>query len=332
MDATSPTDSTAATPEFLPTGRLGIRSLLWVLAVIIMISAVIYQKTTGPTYPRKGSFEFAGEVHKYRLIRSQWTNSKDFPQNAEVALPAVEGVSGTLFWRRYKAGDDFSSLPMEVRLEQGGESNVLAADLPKQTFAAAKYEYYIELQTPEGMLRVPEVDATAEVAADGPPVENVVIRFKDWVPGYILWPHIILMFFSVLWGMRTALAALAGHYNFRRYAWITFTGMTLGGMVLGPIVQKYAFGEFWTGWPNGYDLTDNKMLIMWVSWIVAISTIGLKPRPKEGVGRGVVVLAALAMTAVYLIPHSLSGSELDYSKIEEGMTAEEAVKAIGTGD
>ena len=249
-----------------------------------------------------------------------------------MALPAVEGVSGTLFWRRYKAGDDFASIPMAVRLEQGGDKNVLAADLPKQTFAAAKYEYYIELQTPQGLVRVPEIDVAAAVDTDGPPADNVVIRFKDWVPGYILWPHIVLMFFSVLWGMRTALAALAGHSNFRRYAWVTFTGMTFGGMVLGPIVQKYAFGEFWTGWPNGYDLTDNKMLIMWVSWIVATSTIGLKPRPKESVGRGVVVLAALAMTAVYLIPHSLSGSELDYSKIEDGMTAEEAVKAIGTGD
>ena len=47
----------------------------------------------------------------------------------------------------------------------------------------------------------------------------------------------------------------------------------LGGMLLGPFVQKYAFGEFWTGWPNGHDLTDNKTLIMWLVWAAALYVV-----------------------------------------------------------
>ena len=54
----------------------------------------------------------------------------------------------------------------------------------------------------------------------------------------------------------------------------------------------------------------------------------MKPKPKEAIGRIVVLVAAVVMTGVYAIPHSMQGSELDYSKIEEGVSPEDA---IGTG-
>ena len=100
-------------------------------------------------------------------------------------------------------------------------------------------------------------------------------------------------------------------------------------MVLGPIVQKFAFGEYWTGFPRGYDLTDNKMLIMWLAWIAAAGTIGFRPGPREGVGLAVVVLSTIVMMVAYLIPHSFGGSELDYTQLEAGVPAREAV---GTAD
>jgi Na+/melibiose symporter-like transporter len=68
---------------------------------------------------------------------------------------------------------------------------------------------------------------------------------------------------------------------------------------------------------------------MWLSWIFACSVIGFKPQKKETVNRIVVIIAALVMSAVYLIPHSMRGSELDYSKLEEGVPVHEA---IGTSE
>ena len=41
-----------------------------------------------------------------------------------------------------------------------------------------------------------------------------------------------------------------------------------------------------------------------------------------------VLAAGLVMTVVYLIPHSLRGSELDHEKLDQGVPASEA---IGTG-
>lgn len=106
-------------------------------------------------------------------------------------------------------------------------------------------------------------------------------------------------------------------------------GITVGGMVLGPFVQKHAFGEYWTGFPSGYDLTDDKTLVMWLAWLVACAVLGLKERRIGAQERLAALLAAAVMIAVYLIPHSLRGSELDYSQVDRGVPAAEA---IGTGD
>jgi len=107
---------------------------------------------------------------------------------------------------------------------------------------------------------------------------------------------------------------------------VALIGMTVGGMVLGPIVQKLAFGDYWTGWPYGGDWTDNKMLVMWLSWVFAASVIGFRPRRREGISRAAVLLAALVMTAVYLIPHSMGGSELNYEAVDQGTDPENAIR------
>ena len=84
----------------------------------------------------------------------------------------------------------------------------------------------------------------------------------------------------------------------------------LGGMILGPIVQKFAFGEFWTGFPVGKDLTDNKALVAFVFWIIAWAGNIKKPRPY------LPVIAAIINLGIGFIPHSLMGSELDYTSGE----------------
>ncbi|HSG08728.1 MAG TPA: hypothetical protein VLA36_10250 [Longimicrobiales bacterium] len=157
---------------------------------------------------------------------------------------------------------------------------------------------------------------------------TIVMRCKDPVPLPALLSHVSFMFFAVLVGMRAGLGALAAPGNVRKLAWIALGLMTVGGMVLGPFVQKYAFGAHRTGFPWGYDLTDNKTLIMWLAWIGACAALGRPGRtdtPKWG-SRLTVFAAAAVMTLVYLIPHSLRGSELDYEEVESGTPAAEAVR------
>jgi uncharacterized membrane protein len=138
--------------------------------------------------------------------------------------------------------------------------------------------------------------------------EEVRIRFKGHVPAAILIPHVILMFLAFWFMIRTALESIFKGERTYTLAIISLIAITLGGMILGPIVQKYAFGAYWTGWPFGTDLTDNKTALAFVSWIVAVWF--LRKDKKKILWP---VIAAIISLATYVIPHSVLGSQLDYS-------------------
>lgn len=303
MEDTPTNPSTLRTPLWLTV-------LLWIVAVGLMMGAAMYQEATGPTKELRGQFQIGGEIYDYELIRSQETT-----RGAPIAVPNPgEFVTAHVFYKRLNTDDPFIPIPMAL---DGGE---LVGILPVQP-AAGKLEYYVQLQSREEQLRIP---------AEGQ--EPVVIRYKDPVSIPVLIAHIFFMFFGVLLGIRTGLGALFATTGTRRLAWVTLFLITIGGMILGPVVQKQAFGALWTGFPWGYDLTDNKTLIMWIVWVGAVGVLGLKVNRERGwKGRVAILLASVVMTAVYLIPHSLRGSELDYSQIDQGVPAEEAVTTGRSG-
>jgi hypothetical protein len=92
------------------------------------------------------------------------------------------------------------------------------------------------------------------------------------------------------------------------YTILTLVSMLIGRLIMGPIMQKYAFGAYWTGWPFGHDLTDNKTLVAFIVWLIAFFV--LRKNPKN---RFWPVFAAVITLAVFVIPHSVLGSEFDYS-------------------
>jgi hypothetical protein len=293
------------------------RVLLWALAVVLAASAMIYQRATGPTYPLKAKFQLGGADHRYEFLRSHETTAG---APVEIVLPGdAPNVRGTVHWRRYPTKDDFAPIPMRearVRVTEPGKPTkselLLTAELPKQP-AAGKVEYYVTLEEDQGTVRLPGEGA-------------VLLRYKDPVPDEVLVPHVTMMILVIIVGMRAALSAIFDPVTTRRYAWVALTLMTVGGMVLGPIVQKYAFGEYWTGFPWGGDWTDNKMLVMWLAWVVACVVLGASTRPVTRIGRAATILAALVMTGAYLIPHSMGGSQLDYEAVEQGVDPKEAIR------
>lgn len=156
--------------------------------------------------------------------------------------------------------------------------------------------------------------------------DRIVLRYKDPVSNSILIPHVSLMIIVIIFGIRAGLSALFDQGSMRRWVIVAFVAMTIGGMILGPLVQKSAFGEFWTGFPFGGDFTDNKTLIMWSVWALALAVIGFKPKKQENISRIAVLVAAVVMIGVYLIPHSMGGSTLDYDKVDQGIDPKEAIK------
>jgi hypothetical protein len=269
---------------------------VWLLAFALAAGIGHHQRKTGPTYPVRGEIEIGGAERAYRLVRSG-TSGED----AVVSVPATDD-GGEIHYRRYEAGDEFTTVPLR---RQGDE---LVANLPTQP-PAGKLEYFVTL----GARRLP-VEGTA------------VLRFKDAVPIWVLLPHIVVIFLAFMFGFRTAFAAVGNSPRLARLVAWTVGLMTLGGMILGPIVQKFAFGEFWTGWPRGQDLTDNKMLLLWAAWLVAGSVVLITRRSRPAAARILIVAATVVMVGVFLIPHSLRGSQLNYRKLDEGVTAEEAIE------
>lgn len=280
---------------------------LWLLAFALMLGAGIYQRLTGPTYRLRGSYEVAGQTLRYRLVRSAYSTA-----DTVVTIPAPAGVEALLAYRRYPTDDEFTVVRMERRRDE------LAATLPAQP-PAGKLEYHIELNTPDGPVLAPDTG------------ENAVIRFKGEVPSWVLIAHVAFMFFGVLVAWRAGIGALIGSGGLVRLSWTALILFTIGGLLLGPWVQQYAFGDWWTGVPFGWDLTDNKTLVMWLAWFIALLVIGRQVRRDPAAGdrdaqaRLAVVAAAIVTVAVYLIPHSMAGSQLDYAAIDRGATPEDAI-------
>ena len=255
----------------------------WLLAILITLSAAVYQRATGPTYPKKIDLTFNDQQYKIKLLRSHSSTKL-----CQVSLNIADNrVGGKILYKRYPSSDEFS----EIILERNGDN--LIAQLPNQA-PAGKLEYSILLN---------DVENNVEVLNSGP----VVIRFKGDVPATILIPHIFFMFFAMLFSNLTGLLALGKKERYKFYTVFTTLLLLAGGMLLGPVVQKFAFGELWTGVPFGWDLTDNKLLVAFVFWMVAVIGNWKKDRPYLS------LIAAIVLLLVYSIPHSMFGSELDYS-------------------
>ena len=274
--------------------------LLWFIAFIITLGAAYYQRTTGPTYSKRVSVALNDSLYQLKLVRSIGLDNRP-----EVELNIKDtSIKAVLYYKRFNTQDEYLSADFKYKVYpihssfmnkilKMYEEKGLFAEVPQQP-AAGKIQYYIEFTDSKG---------TQTIMRDTP----VVIRFKGGVPGYILLPHVLIMFFAMLFSTGAGLLAVAKIPSYKKYGIWTLVLLIAGGIILGPIVQKFAFGKFWTGVPIGWDLTDNKTLIALIFWILAVIVNYKKDKPLY------TILAAIMLLIVFSIPHSLFGSELNYS-------------------
>jgi hypothetical protein len=279
------------------------KSIYWILAIIITLSAAYYQRKTGPTYPKSMEVSVNGTTHEVKLVRSIEIGS-----GTDVKLGIEDTtISATIYYKRFKTDDPYSEA--EFRYEKRAVDSFIMnkifgmyseegwfATLPEQP-AAGKLQYWFEINDRSGKSKYLENNP-------------IVIRYKGAVPSRVLTPHILAMFFAMLLSTLTGLMALGRDKAYRKYGIATWILLFAGGMILGPMVQFNAFGEYWTGIPFGWDLTDNKTLIAVVFWTLAVIMNLRRER------RGYTILAAIILLLIYSIPHSMFGSELDYSSGE----------------
>ncbi len=258
-------------------------SLYWILAVIITLATAYYQRKTGPTRPKRIEIILNNTHYTLKLLRTH-----EGEEDCEISFEIPDtSISGKVLYKRYPSNDEWT----EVALVR--DSTLLKTGLPFQP-PAGKLAYQVRLES-----KYEKVNITGD--------EPVVIRFKGGVPNIIIGPHIAIMFIAMLLSNLAGLLAIVGHKRYVFYGKLTLTALLIGGMILGPLVQFHAFGKAWTGIPLGWDLTDNKTLISFIFWLVAVAMNWKKNRP------GYTILAAIVLLLIYTIPHSTYGSELDYS-------------------
>ncbi len=279
--------------------------LLWVITIVITLSAMIYQRATGPTKPKSVDVELDGQHYDFKLLRTMEIGS---PCNVDLQIEDKDVVA-TMEYRLYRTNNPWQKVEMKrvaskkrAFFGEGKEIEVCRYMLPEQA-AAGKIEYKINLT--KGI-------KTMSLTPDAP----VVVRWKGFVPRYILIPHVIAMILSLFFATRAGVEAIAGGPKAFNYARITVITLAIGGLMLGPLVQKYAFGDYWTGWPFGGDWTDNKTIVSWVFWLIAMIVLRKKPENKIWP-----TIAMLVLFSIYLIPHSMGGSELnnETGKVETGL-------------
>ncbi len=255
--------------------------LIWVIAIFITIGAAYYQRISGPTQPVKYEFTINDSLIKFKLPRSNQGVS-----NFNIKLEVPEEVSGRVIYRRYPTSEAWDTIQLQR------SSDTLKVMLPQQP-NAGKLEYSVEL-------------FQGTEAINFQQTENTIIRFRGSVPAWVMIPHILLMFLAMLWSNATGILAVWNIPSYKKHAIITSTLFVVGGFIFGPIMQKYAFGEYWTGWPFGGDLTDTKVMVSVIFWILAVVLNRKKDRPW------IMIIAALILFIIFMIPHSAAGSEFNY--------------------
>ena len=257
------------------------KSFIWIFALLITGAAGYYQRVTGPTKPLKT--EVSNGIQRFPVVFLRTHGgTTDCPVVIQISDITVKGF---LLYRKYPSKDEMT------KIELKREGDKLTAFLPNQP-PAGKLEYRVDLEK-EGNPLIIDNSAT------------VIIRFKGEVPPVVLIVHIVLMFLGMLFSNVTGIYALFKIRSYKFMTVLTFAILVVGGLVLGPIVQKYAFNEWWSGIPFGWDLTDNKTLIAILVWLMALEMLRRKSAAFW------VIVASLVTIVIFAIPHSLFGSQLD---------------------
>ena len=257
---------------------------LWTLAVVVTVFALVYQRMTGPTYPLRGHVTLGAATVPLKLVRS-YGGAGDQPV---IVVAPDTAVTGSVQWKRFPSADAWDTLPL-VR-----HGDTLATALPHQP-PAGKLAYQLRLARGGERLVFP--------------TEPAITRFKGDISAFVIIPHLLCMFGGLMLLMRAGIGALAKEEKYPTWAQVGVLLFAFGGFVFGPWMQHQAFGPWWAGFPFGSDMTDNKTAVAMLAWLVALWKLR---GGKEA--RGPVMAAALVTMAVFLIPHSVFGSQIDWSK------------------
>lgn len=262
------------------------KQIILILAIALTLLSIIYQRLTSPTEPDKFEISIAGEMQKFKLPRSG-TSGTDL----EIKIDRIPSDT-TSFYLSYKA---YPSTKDWTKLKMAKRNDSYTAQLPSQA-ATKEIEYFISYKF---------LESATEIKISN---KTIIARFKNKIPNYLLISHILAMFLAMLFANISGLKAILRGKNILTNIGLSIFFLTIGGLILGPLVQFYAYGQAWTGLPLGLGLTESKTLIAFLVWLITYF------RYKKIKSTRWVIFAFILTVIVFLIPHSLFDTALDITK------------------
>jgi|GEM_PF-2933832 len=246
------------------------------------------------------------EEAKQRWVKIRHTPLQEAKAGKETALQAdiSSGAAGDLraliFYR--SQGRPYQAAEM-TRLEPGKYFGYL----PPQA-RGARLEYYIEAKAGDNIVaRVPAKEKA----------EAFIVVVKGTPNRYILVSHVVIIFIGLFFFMFSGYLgykALKGRRTLLYLPRIAFLGTVtffIASIPLGMVVGYQTFGQAWTGFPVGRDLTDNKSLAILIYWAICAflyrGSLFRKDPSRDLLSMGTmpyVHIAGAIITAVlFAIPH-----------------------------
>lgn len=262
------------------------------IAFVLTIVLLGIAKKTSTRHPTEYT-ERIGEI-----TVSHTTVTEDFGEGPVLDMTAssTEGLTSIAYF----ASSEGSSYQADtLTLTESGFTGKLPV-LPK----GKRWYYHID------------IIKDGQVVAKLPPNGDQFIKFKGHVPAYVLVPHIFCMFATVFFGLLTVFSA----FDFKRgkgelsrsvrYLLWTVIFVFVGGFPLGYWVAYLAFGQGWGGIPIGWDITDNKTVIIFLFWFVTLilARKGLKGgrmAVSSGTYLALTIISMIVSLVLFMVPHSI---------------------------
>ena len=101
---------------------------LWTLAFVITVSAAIYQRHTGPTYPKDLNISVNNKPYNLKLIRSIALDEK-----SEVRLNITDStIKAKLFFKRFNSNEEYQTSDLQIQHQNQKKKVLLPMFLSSQ--------------------------------------------------------------------------------------------------------------------------------------------------------------------------------------------------------
>ena len=268
--------------------------------IIIALSFILFSAFIAMMIAPREKSAVSGDLRISHLEETDGRVDQDHLVMAKVIYRgSPDSVRVTLHYYR---GNRFHTLPMyHLR-----DTKRYGAAVPSGPLGSRVY-YYIEAEGAGG-----ERVVLPESAADNFTTEYdyFKIRFEGKVSFILLLLHIVFMLaalFFLIHALHYAMYFLQTGEKAEPMIRSLNAGIItffITGFPIGWVIEKQVLGNYWEGIPFGWDITDNKTLLILLLWLVFIILKRTDKISLKGFARSIIINTCITII-LFLIPHSL---------------------------